>query len=56
MVKALDLAKTEAYFFTIILFVIGLLNVAILYIGGEQYINGKTSVGTIADFFMYINI
>ena len=31
--KALDLAKTEAYFFTIILFVIGLLNVAILYIG-----------------------
>ncbi|WP_407480336.1 ABC transporter ATP-binding protein [Elizabethkingia miricola] len=56
MVKALDLAKTEAYFFTIILFVIGLLNVAILYIGGEQYISGKTSVGTIADFFMYINI
>ncbi|AQX14188.1 ABC transporter [Elizabethkingia meningoseptica] len=56
MVKALDLAKTEAYFFTIILLVIGLLNVAILYIGGEQYMNGKTSVGTIADFFMYINI
>jgi ATP-binding cassette subfamily B protein len=27
--KALDLAKTEAYFFTIIIFVIGLLNVAI---------------------------
>ena len=56
MIKALDLAKTEAYFFTIILLVIGLLNVAILYIGGEQYMNGKTSVGTIADFFMYINI
>jgi ATP-binding cassette subfamily B protein len=28
--KALDLARTEAYFFTIIIFVIGLLNVAIL--------------------------
>lgn len=54
--KALDLAKTEAYFFTIILFVIGLLNVAILYIGGKNYFEGKLSVGTIADFFMYINI
>ncbi|WP_213190547.1 ABC transporter ATP-binding protein [Cloacibacterium caeni] len=54
--KALDLAKTEAYFFTIILFVIGLLNVAILYIGGKNYFEGKLTVGTIADFFMYINI
>ena len=54
--KALDLAKTEAYFFTIILFVVGLLNVAILYIGGQKYIAGEMSVGTIADFFMYINM
>ena len=54
--KALDLAKTEAYFFTIILFVIGLLNVAILYIGGKNYFEGKLTVGTIADFFVYINI
>ena len=54
--KALDLARTEAYFFTIIIFVIGLLNVAILVIGGQKYIDGEMSVGTIADFFMYINI
>ena len=54
--KALDLAKTEAYFFTIILFVIGLLNVVILYIGGQKYIAGELSVGKIADFFMYVNI
>lgn len=54
--KALDLAKTEAYFFTIILFVIGLLNVAILLIGGQKYLAGEISVGKIADFFMYINI
>lgn len=55
-VKALDLAKTEAYFFTIILFVIGLLNVAILVIGGQKYLAGEISVGKIADFFLYINI
>lgn len=54
--KSLDLAKTEAYFFTIILFVIGLLNVAIIYIGGQKYLAGEMSVGTIADFFLYINI
>ena len=54
--KALDLAKTEAYFFTIILFVIGLLNVVILLIGGQKYLNNELSVGKIADFFMYINI
>lgn len=53
--KALDLAKTEAYFFTIILFVVGLLNVAIIIIGGEKYIDGQLSIGKIADFFMYIN-
>lgn len=54
--KALDLAKTEAYFFTIILFVIGLLNVAVIFIGGQKYILGELTVGKIADFFMYINI
>lgn len=54
--KALDLAKTEAYFFTIILFVIGLLNVVVLLVGGQKYINNELSVGKIADFFMYINI
>lgn len=54
--KALDLAKTEAYFFTIILFVIGLLNVVILLIGGQKYMNNELTVGKIADFFLYINI
>ncbi|MEN2434423.1 ABC transporter ATP-binding protein [Weeksellaceae bacterium A-14] len=54
--KSLDLAKTEAYFFTIILFMIGLLNVVILYIGGQKYIDGQLSVGKIADFFLYVNI
>ena len=54
--KALDLAKTEAYFFTIILFVIGILNVAILWIGGQKYLANEITVGKIADFFMYINI
>jgi ATP-binding cassette subfamily B protein len=51
--KALDLAKTEAYFFTIILFVIGLLNVAIIWIGGQKYIAGELSIGKIAFFHVH---
>lgn len=54
--KSMNLASVEAYFYTIILFVIGLLNVIILYIGGEKYISGELKVGAIVDFFMYINI
>lgn len=54
--KALDVAKTESYFFTIMILIIGLLNVAILYVGGQKYIAGELSVGKIADFFMYVNV
>ncbi len=53
--KALDLARTEAYFFTIIIFVIGIVTVAMLYIWGEKYIAGHLSVGKFVDFFMYVN-
>lgn len=53
--KALDLARTEAYFFTIIIFVIGIVTVAILYIWGNKYIEGTLSVGKFVNFFMYVN-
>lgn len=51
--KALDLAKYENFFFTSMIFVIGILDVAILYIGGQKYINGEIKIGMIANFFMY---
>ncbi len=53
--KALNLAKTEAVFYTVILFVIGLINVMVLYVGGIKYMAGEISVGKIADFFLYVN-
>ncbi len=53
--KALDLARTEAYFFTIIIFVIGIVTVVILYIWGNKYIEGTLSVGKFVNFFMYVN-
>lgn len=54
--KSLNLAQTEALFFTIILLMIGLLNVVIIYIGGQKYMSGEMSAGKIADFIYYINI
>lgn len=49
--KAIDLSKYENFFYTSLVFVIGILDVAILYIGGQKYINGELNVGTIANFF-----
>ena len=54
--KAIDLSKYENFFYTSLVFVIGILDVAILYIGGQKYIDGELNVGTIANFFMYANI
>jgi ATP-binding cassette subfamily B protein len=54
--KSLSLATAEAFFSPLMLFIIGLSNLFILYIGGQRYINGKIDVGTITDFFLYLNI
>lgn len=54
--KAVDLAKYENFFYTSMILVIGVLDVAILYIGGQKYIAGEMNVGMIANFFMYANV
>ena len=53
--RAIDLAKYENFFHTSLVFVIGILDVSIIYIGGQKYINGEINIGTIANFFMYAN-
>ena len=53
--RAIDLAKYENFFFTSMIFVIGILDVVILYIGGQKYIDGAINIGMIANFFMYAN-
>lgn len=54
--ESLSLSSTEAFFSPLMILLIGLSNLFILYIGGERYINGKISVGTITDFFLYLNV
>ena len=53
----LNLAKVRAWFFPMMILLIGVSNLLVIYIGGIQYINGKIdSLGTIAEFIIYVNM
>lgn len=56
-VKQIDLAKIQAWFFPMMILLIGTSNLVVIYIGGMQYINGEiSSIGTIVEFLMYVNM
>ncbi|NJB72477.1 ATP-binding cassette subfamily B protein [Saonia flava] len=55
--KSMDLAKVNAWFFPLMILLIGISNIFVIYIGGKQYINGEIeSIGTIAEFILYVNM
>jgi ATP-binding cassette subfamily B protein len=37
-------------------FLIGISNIIVLYVGGKQYINDEIQIGTIIEFMLYVNI
>ncbi len=55
--KSVNLAKVDAWFFPLMLFMIGVSNIFVIYIGGRQYISGEiASIGIIAEFILYVNM
>ncbi|WP_396601552.1 ABC transporter ATP-binding protein [Algibacter sp. R77976] len=55
--KQISLAKVQAWFFPMMVLLIGTSNLLVIYIGGMQYINGEIeSIGTIAEFIIYVNM
>ena len=54
--KALSLAQIEAFFFPLMILIVGISNLLILYMGGVRYAEGKLSIGTVAQYFMYLNM
>ena len=52
----LSLAKVQAWFFPLIIFLIGLSNLIVIYIGGNLYINGIIEIGVVAEFLIYVNM
>jgi ATP-binding cassette subfamily B protein len=55
--KSMDLARVNAWFFPLMILLIGISNIFVIYVGGMQYIRGEiASVGTIAEFILYVNM
>lgn len=53
--KALSLAKINAFFFPLMILLIGLSYVFILYSGGSQYISGNIKeIGVVMEFFLIV--
>src|SRR5690606_9002985 len=51
------LARVNAWFFPLMILLIGISNIFVIYVGGMQYIRGEIeSVGTIAEFILYVNM
>ena len=54
--RSIDLSKVQALFFPLMILLIGISNIIVIYVGGNQYINGKINIGVIAEFIIYITM
>lgn len=54
--KNISLHKANALFFPLMILLIGISNLIVIYIGGNQYINGEIQIGTVVEFTLYVNI
>lgn len=55
--KNLDLVKVQAFFFPLMIGLIGASNLIVIYVGGNQYIDGTIpDLGTLVEFIMYVNM
>ena len=54
--RSLSLAKINAFFYPLIVLLIGLSVILTVWIGGERVISGQLQIGNIAEFIIYINL
>ena len=54
--KNMNLVKLQAWFFPLMLLLIGLSNLIVILIGGNQYIRGEIQIGVLAEFIIYVNM
>ncbi|QRR01828.1 ABC transporter ATP-binding protein [Dyadobacter sandarakinus] len=54
--KSLNLTMVDAFFYPIILLLIGLSNILIIYVGGQEIIGGNLTAGNITEFILYVNM
>ena len=54
--KNMSLAKIQAWFFPLMILLIGISNIIVVYIGGRQYMSGIIELGILAEFIIYVNM
>ncbi len=55
--KNLDLVKVQAFFFPLMVLLIGVSNTLVIFIGGKQVISGEIeNIGIIVEFLLYVNM
>ncbi len=55
--KNLDLVKVQAFFFPLMVLLIGVSNTLVIFIGGRQVISGEIeNIGIIVEFLLYVNM
>ena len=54
--KNLDLVKVQAFFFPLMVLLIGVSNTLVIFIGGRQVITGQIEIEIIVEFLLYVNM
>ncbi|MBB4079671.1 ATP-binding cassette subfamily B protein [Lewinella aquimaris] len=53
---SVNLAKIDAWFFPLMIFMVGAATILTVYVGGLQVVAGEISAGNIAEFVIYVNM
>ncbi|MDA0792160.1 MAG: ABC transporter ATP-binding protein [Bacteroidetes bacterium] len=54
--KNMALVKVQAWFYPLMILLIGLSNLIVIFVGGNQYIQGEIEIGVLAEFIIYVNM
>lgn len=55
--KNIDLVKVQAFFFPLMVLLIGISNIIVIYIGGRQIISGQiANIDVLVEFILYVNM
>lgn len=54
--RSLQLVKVDSLFYPLVMVLVGLSNVLVIYVGGQEIIDGRLTAGNIAEFIIYLNM
>lgn len=54
--RSLKLVKVDSLFYPLVMVLVGLSNVLVIYVGGQEIIGGRLTAGNIAEFIIYLNM